>query len=298
MKNPANLDALFQQAVSAIDAGNLEELQRLLEANQELASARLDSPGAWLRAKVGGALNGFFKKPYLLWFVAEDPVRNGKLPRNIAQMAGAIIEAAKRKGVASLQVQLDYALRLVGWSWIARECGVQIELIDMLVDAGASPDGISDDALVNGNTAAAEHLIERGAKLTLPTALCLGRWADAKQLGPHANAQQKQMGLVLAALNGKAEAVALALQLGADANRPSAELYSHGTPLHHAVCSGSLETVKVLVKAGAKLEMKDKAWKGTPLGWAEHYVNEHAKDERAKTYAEIAEYLRNAAAGK
>jgi peptide-methionine (S)-S-oxide reductase len=43
---------------------------------------RLESPGAWLRDKVGGALDGFFRQPYLLWFVAEDPVRNGKLPGN------------------------------------------------------------------------------------------------------------------------------------------------------------------------------------------------------------------------
>src|SRR3989441_8199282 len=100
-----------------------------------LVRDRLDTPGAWLRDKVGGALDGFFQQPYLLWFVAEDPVRNGRLPRNIAQMTRAIIEAAERVGVESLPEQLDYALRLVSWSWIARDCGVQTELIDVLVDA-------------------------------------------------------------------------------------------------------------------------------------------------------------------
>ena len=58
----------------------------------QLVHDRLKAPGAWLRDKLGGALNGFFKKPYLLWFVAEDPVRNGKLPGNIAQVTRAIAE--------------------------------------------------------------------------------------------------------------------------------------------------------------------------------------------------------------
>ena len=75
---------------------------------------------------------------------------------------------------------------------------------------------------------------------------------------------------MLAALNGKAKAVKKALDYGADKNKPSANLYSHGTPLHHAVISGSLETVKALVDAGADLVAKDSIYNGTPLGWAEY----------------------------
>src|SRR5262245_50384637 len=137
----AALDSLFREAVSAMDAGDLASLERLLATHPELVQARLDSPGAWLRDKVGGALDGFFQRPYLLWFVAEDPVRNGKLPRNIAQMANAIVRVAKSEKAPNLQEQLDYTLRLVCWSWIAREGGVQIELMDVLLDAGASVDG-------------------------------------------------------------------------------------------------------------------------------------------------------------
>jgi peptide-methionine (S)-S-oxide reductase len=148
-------------------------------------------------------LDGFFQKPYLLWFVAEDPVRNGKLPGNIVQVTRAIIQAAEHEGVESLREQIDYALRLVSWSRVARECDVQIPLMDVLLDAGASPDGITDSALVNGNFAAAEHLVERGATLTMATALCPGRWDDVTRLAQTANAREKQMGLVLAALNGK-----------------------------------------------------------------------------------------------
>ena len=293
MATPDPLGPLFREAVSAIDAGDVTALERLLVEHPRLLRERLDPPGAWLRDKVGGALDGFFRKPYLLWFVAEDPVRQGKLPRNIAQVTRAIIEAARREGVDSLPAQLDYALRLVSWSWIARECGVQIELIDALVDAGASPDGNPDNALVNGNVAAAEHLVERGAPLTLATALCLGRWDDVTRLAETASPRARQFGFVLGALNGHAEALRRMIALGVDLNAPSQDLYSHGTPLHHAVCSGSLEAVTVLVDAGAQLGTRDTAWQGTPLGWAQYYQEQHARDERGKQYAEVAGYLRD-----
>src|SRR5689334_6463787 len=122
----ALLDASFREAVSAMDSGDIATLERLIAANPALARERLESPGAWLRDTVGKALDGFFRRPYLLWFVAEDPVRNGTLPKNIAAIARAIIESARRESASSLQEQLDYALTLVSWSWIARQHGVQI----------------------------------------------------------------------------------------------------------------------------------------------------------------------------
>ena len=292
VRGSALLDELFREAVAAVDAGDVAALERLLLEHPRLVRDRLARPGPWLREQVGAALRGFFKKPYLLWFVAEDPVRNGTLPANIVDVARAIIGAARREGVQSLPEQLDYALRLVAWSWIAAQRGVQIALIDALVDAGASPDGNPDNALVNGHLEAAEHLVARGAPLTLATALCLGRWDDVARLAPLASPRERQFGFVLAALNGRAEALRRMIALGIDVNRPSRDLYAHGTPLHHAVCSGSLEAVTVLVDAGAKLTTRDSAWKGTPLGWAEHYVEEHAGDERGAHYAGIAAYLR------
>lgn len=288
----ASLDAQFREAVSAVDAGDVSHLQRLISANPALVRERLASPGPWLRDTVGRALDGFFQRPYLLWFVAEDPVRNGKLPRNIAAVAGTIIDAARRESASALQEQLDYALTLVSWSWIARQCGVQIELIDVLVDAGAATDHNPNNALVNGNIAAADHLLMRGAKVTLAAAACLERWDDVDRLIPTATVPQKQMSFVLSALNGKAEALRRMIRAGVDVNAPSKDLYSHGTPLHHAVCSGSLEAVKVLVEAGANLSPKDTAWGGTPLGWAEHYLSESQGDRSGKQYAEIAAYLR------
>jgi peptide-methionine (S)-S-oxide reductase len=290
--NSAALDADFREAVSAIDTGDIAKLERLVAENPRLVRERLASPGAWLRDKVGGVLDGFFQRPYLLWFVAEDPVRNGALPENIAAVASSIIDAARRDGVSTLQEQLDYTLTLVSWSWIAAQSGVQIELIDVLVDAGAVIDGNPNNALVNGNFTAAEHLVLRGGKLTLAAALCLGRWEDADRLLATASEHQKRFSFVLLALNGQADALRRMIRDGVDVNAPSAELYSHGTPLHHAVSSGSLEAVEVLVEAGAEVMTKDNAWGGTSLGWAEYYLSEGQGNRRGKRYADIAAYLR------
>lgn len=290
----ASLDESFRNAVAAIDAGDIRELEHLMTTMPALVGERLESPGGWLRDAIGNALDGFFQRPYLLWFVAEDPVRNGTLPDNIAAVARAIIDAAQRERVANLQEQLDYALTLVSWSWIARERGVQLDLIDVLVDAGAALDGNQNNALVNGNFAAAEHLVKRGAHLTLEVALCLGRWDDVDRLLPPANERERQFAFVLSALHGKSQALRRLIKEGVDLNAPSAGLYSHGTPLHHAVSSGSLEAVKLLVEAGADRNVIDTAWGGTPLGWAQYYLGETADNRPQKEYAEIAAYLRRA----
>ena len=56
----------------------------------------------------------------------------------------------------------------------------------------------------------------------------------------------------------------------------------HSTPLHQAVCAGHLDVVRFLVERGARLDIKDTTWEGTPLGWALHCEK-----------PEIAAYLRS-----
>ena len=77
MRDAELLDTLFREAVAAIDAGDVATLERLLAQHPRLVRDRLKSPGAWLRSQIGEALDGFFRRPYLLWFVTEDAVRTG-----------------------------------------------------------------------------------------------------------------------------------------------------------------------------------------------------------------------------
>ena len=281
--NTYDLDSLFCEAVSHIDNGRLSELQHLFVAHPELVAKRLESAGNWLRDLVNGALEGYFKNPYLLWFVAGNPIRHEYLPANITEITSAIIAAAQKEKVESLPEQLDYALGLVVTGRVPREAGVQLQLMDVLIDAGATPGG-GLGALSARNLDAAAHLIKRGGELTLASAICLDRAADVARLAESATTRDKQIALVAAALNGKANALSMLLNLGVDLNAYSTGMHPHATPLHHAVDSGSLDAVKVLVEAGAKLDTRDKVYHGTPLDWAEY-------EERQ----EIADYLRQCA---
>ena len=270
MDNPEILDPLFREAVSAIDAGDVSALEHLLATHPKLVRDRLDYG------------EGYFRQPYLLWFVAENPIRNGKLPRNIAQVTRAILQAADRERVDSLREQLDYTLGLVCSGRVARECGVQRELIDVLGDAGADPDGSLVPALAHRELAAAERLLERGARLTLLAAVCTGRTEDVTRLVRGASAGDRQAALGGAALYGQTQTLAALIDLGVDLNAYSPPgFHPHATALHHAVDSGSLDAVKVLVEAGAELGTIDRIYQGTPLDWAEHLQR-----------TEIAAYLR------
>lgn len=286
------LDGLFHQALDAIDAGDVPALERLLREHPELVHKRLTRPGKWLKDQMGGSIPPVMKHPYLLWFISEDIPRARTFPANIVDLARVIIHAAQREQVTSLQEQLQFTLRLVAWSGVAATCGVQMPLIDLLIDEGARPAGEADNALVNGHQAAADHLIRRGGTLSLGAALSLDRWDDIPRLYAAADEGERKFAFVLAALNGKAESLRRMIALGADVNAPSRNLYAHGTPLHHAVCSGSPEAVQVLAEAGAGINTRDTAWNGSPLGWANHYIEESAQDdERRRRYEAIAEYL-------
>ena len=149
----AELDVLFREAVAAIDAGNVAALDRLLQQHPELVRDRLTEPGEWVRNQIGSALDGFFKNPYLLWFVTEDAVRTGQLSTNVGAIARTLIQAARRSGVPNLQQQLDSTLHFAVCSPIGRDNGRQLELLDVLIDAGASTEGAPVQAFICYNRA-------------------------------------------------------------------------------------------------------------------------------------------------
>jgi hypothetical protein len=284
VKNSEITDPLFREAVEAIDAGDMTALENLLQQHPKLIATRLHYPEGY-----------YFKDPYLLWFVADNPIRMEKLPPNIVDITSLLIETVKRQAPDSLQLQLDYTLALVATGRIPREYGVQIAMMDRLIDAGAKPgDGLG--ALAHGNLEAAAHLLQRGGNLILAVAVGLDRVDDATWLVPIAGKAELLTALTVAAFYGNEKMIAFLLGNGADPNcYPAKEtgFHTHATPLHQAVYSGSLASVKLLVDAGAKLDMKDKVYQGTPLGWAEYMPTEDGYDDAAKqNFAIIAAYLR------
>ncbi|MES1219004.1 MAG: hypothetical protein ABUT20_26085 [Bacteroidota bacterium] len=150
MKNSEISDPLFREAVEAIDSGNKEVLVGLLQQHPYLVREPLDYPE-----------KGYFMNPYLIWFVADNPIRHEKLPSNIAEITRLLIEYVKLEAPATFQHQIEYTLGLVVTGRIPRECGVQMELMDLLIGAGAKV-GSGLGALAHGNIAAAERLIEKG----------------------------------------------------------------------------------------------------------------------------------------
>lgn len=282
-------DPLFRSAVEAIEQGNLASLQTLLAEHPHLVNTRLDTP-----------TEGYFQSPYLLWFVADNPIRHGRLPSNIVDITDLLIQKIEEQKLGSKQFQLGYTLSLVVTGNTPKVCGVQIELIDLLIAAGAPPGG-THGALAHGNLEAAQHLLEKGSPLTLTVAVCLDRWEAIPMLVQAAQNADIQVALVAAAFLGKAPALQYLLEHGADPNlyldpQAAQGFHSHATALHQAVWSTSLEAVKTLVDAGARLDLADRIYEGTPLGWAEYGLNgEETGPEAKEKLATIVAYLREAA---
>lgn len=251
-------DTIFADAVAAIDDGDVARLDSLISQHPRLVADRLqtDEPG-------------YFADPYLLWFVAENPIRNNSLPSNIADVAMAIVDHIDQRGVPSRQAQIDYSVVLVATGRVPRECGVQIGLIDALVARGAAPAGL-DSAVAHGELEAARRLIHHGAPVTLTSAMVLGMESEVARLLPGSDTAARSDALVVAANLRLTPVVARLLAAGTDPTIRSASLHRHSTALHQAARTGDARLCDLLIAAGAALTESDDLWDATPAGWAAH----------------------------
>jgi ankyrin repeat protein len=258
-------DGAFRRAVELLDAGDVAGLRKHLKQHPQLAKQRVEFEGG-----------NYFQNPSLLEFVAENPVRHGKLPGNIVEVAETIVDAGVERSA------LNGTLMLVATGSVARECGVQIPLIDYLCEHGAEPGSAVEAAAVHGELEAMKELIDQGARVNLPIATALGDVAQFRELLPQADRRERHLALALAAQYGRVEIARLLLEAGEDPNRYNpVGGHSHATPLHQAAGVGHRDLVKLLVERGAKLDLKDVLWHATPAGWARQAGN-----------TEIEEYLR------
>lgn len=272
----------FESAVEAVISGDEADLNELLQQHPDLVRARStrvtphDPPQ---------------HKATLLHYLAANGVEEHRQrsPQNAVQIARMLLRAgSKPDALADMYGGQQTTMSMLVSSCPPAQAGVQVGLVNVLADFGASVEACGTGgsplmtALAFGHPRVAEALVRRGARVdTLACAAGLGRLDDARRMLKDANSQDRHRALALGAQLGHAEIVRMLLAAGEDPNRYNPEgNHGHSTPLHQAVASGHENVVRLLVERGARLDIKDAIWEGTPLGWAEH-CGRH----------EIAEYL-------
>jgi ankyrin repeat protein len=84
-----------------------------------------------------------------------------------------------------------------------------------------------------------------------------------------ADSSTPQLAFGLAVINRQVHAARLCLEAGADVNA-FLPVHAHSTAAHQAAVNDDIEMLRLLVEHHARLDIRDKLWNGTPLGWAGH----------------------------
>ncbi|MBV8567450.1 MAG: ankyrin repeat domain-containing protein [Methylobacteriaceae bacterium] len=261
----------FESAVEAVVNGDLAALEDALRRDPALVRAR------------SGRVCHFdppVHRATLLHYVGANGVEayRQKTPPNAVEIARALLEAGTEPdALADMYGAECTTMSMLVSSSHPAEAGLQVPLLDLLLDFGAAIEGRGTrkwggpllTALIFGMGDAARALARRGARIDLPALAGLGLLEDMARLLPSADAEARHRALSLAAQHGHVEIVRLLLDAGEDPNRYNPEgQHSHSTPLHQAVLTGNEALVRLLVERGARLDIRDTIWQGTPLGWA------------------------------
>lgn len=264
----------FESAVEAVIGGNSATLEKLLKENPGLVHACSTRVAPFDPPK---------HRATLLHYIAANGLEGyrQKTPPNAVAIAKVLLDAGSDPdALADMYGGGHATMSMLVSSAHPANAGLQVPLVDTLVDYGASvePVGKGDwasplmTALAFGYLDAAAALIRRGARITsLAAAAGIGRLEEAKRLLAGATAEDRHRALALAAQLGQLDIVRLLLDAGENPNRYNPKgTHAHSTPLHNAVWSNHMDVVKLLVQRGARLDIEDTVWHGTPLGWAEH----------------------------
>jgi ankyrin repeat protein len=271
----------FARAVRAIIDGDVAALRAELSAQPPLIAARSSAR----------------HRATLLHYVSANGIED-ELQRPVANAddiartliaAGAEVDAT----CEAYDGRCPTTLSLVVSSDHPAKAGVSADLVRLLCNAGAAPDGLDGDrlplstALLFGRTECAEALIAHGARTdNLVFAAAAGRldwvrrWLDADldlAAGPcptfpleSDRAGLAEQALVFASLCGKLDVVRLLLDRGTriDATPPGSHWTA--TALHTAAGQGHVAVVELLLARGADPSIQDARYQSTPLGWAAH----------------------------
>jgi len=283
----------FESAADAIFSGNLATLKRLLGRNPELVRAR--------STRQHGAP--------LIHYVAANGIEGfrQKTPKNIVTITKALLAAGVNVDATTQAYgSASTALGLAATSCHPAVAGVQLELLEVLLDAGACVDGARGGwsplvaALHNGRGDAAVFLAKRGARLDLEGAAGTGRvdvvaryFGEGSKLRRGATKKQLAFGFVWACEYGRKNVVRFLLKRGFRADGD----FRHGeTGLHWASYGGHGEIVKLLLKANAPVNVKDQRYEGRPLCWALYGWMHPAPEFRRPRHYDVVKQLIRAGA--
>ena len=147
-----------------------------------------------------------------------------------------------------------------------------------LIAAGAvaTPEAI-DGALAHRELAAVRALDH---PLTPSIAAAMGLADDVRRLLATTTPAEVQTAFALAVINDQTAATRVALDAGADVNA-FLSVHSHSEALHQAALHDDVELLELLIGRGARADVRDTLWNGTPREWAVH-----ARRPRAAAYLE------------
>lgn len=257
----------FERAADAIVDGDLTTLARLLRENPNLIRARSTRE----------------HRATLLHYVAANGVEGYRqqTPSNAVELAELLLTSgAEVDATADLYGGDATTLGLTATSIHPQRAGVQIALLQLMLDRGArmDRDGSAGNrqplvkaCLANGRGQAAEFLAARGAALDLESAAGVGAIETVRsffdhngKLRPDTSDEHLRAGFLWACQFGRNRVVEFLIDRGIDLG---AQDRNGQSGLHHAAIGGQLETVKLLLKNGAPLELKN-VYGSTPLGQA------------------------------
>jgi hypothetical protein len=284
----------FEAATDAIVSGDLATLEKLLRDSPTLVRARSTRE----------------HRSTLLHYVSANGIEDfrQKTPKNIVEITTLLLNSG-----ADVNAESDaYGGRSTTLGLTATSChpeaaGVQLALMDLLIENGAlidGPDGGSavNGCLHNGRGKAAEFLASRGARLDLEGAAGVGRldcvmsfFNDDGSLKAPATQKQMKAGFAWACEFGRTNVVDFLLRRGVDVD---ARLNQEGeeTGLHWAAYEGHADIVRLLLERGAPVDVRDKRHGGTPLDWVLYAWSNKAAGVDPRRYYEVVELLTRAGA--
>ncbi len=257
-------EAQFEAAADAIVGGDIETLGRMLRQNPELVRTRSTRE----------------HRSTLLHYVSANGIEDfrQKTPKNIVEITRLLLDAgADVNAESEAYGGRSTTLGLAATSCHPEAAGVQIPLLDLLIERGAIIDGPGAGSAVNGclrngRGEAAEYLASRGARLDLEGAAGVGRldvvrgfFDETGGLKPAATRQQLICGFTWACEFGRNRVIEFFLDHGAAVD---ARLRGGETGLHWAAYEGHADTVRLLLDRGASVDIADDTHGGTPLAWA------------------------------